>query len=663
MRPLLALLLLGCTACSAVAPTGDPSAPPASGDGVVGPVVADAPTPPRTIPLTRIPPPYDVASTAAAIARWPVLDPGVQAHAVTSFDRTGGNDDGFNGTWSQLGPNDARGEHTILDVAGPGVLRTLWFTSSVSGVSPLALGTIRFYFDGEEDARLAIDATDLFAGKTAPFLAPLVEDNALSTGGFVSWVPLPFRAHLRITTEHRAGFYQAHYETVPCDWDVRSWAAGDGDRALAKAFVASGPSPLALEDVPLDVTKDGAGVIDVLRFEPSGAPTDAELRAARIRAWFDDAAEPQVDVPLAGFFGSALGKAHVASLVWTMTDTRFESRLPMPYWTRAHIAITGLAGTLSLHVAPNTLPAEDTGFLVATFHDEPTPTAGADFVYVDRRGAGKLVATVLGVEPQGPTDKKWWEGDLRSSVDDLRTPSIHGTGHEDDHLGGWSTEWFDAPYTLPLSGLPRADILDRQGQVNAAISAYRFWPGLPFLGRIRHTTEHGDGDHGIAHYSATTFLYAKDAPRITRTDGFDVGDGDAHAYLASWGVETFASAFEGEDATAVERAVHHYSDEVSFVLAIAPDSKGVLLRRLFDQLPPEAGADATGTETPEIARVFVNGIEIEPIFEDTLVSPSRRWAERDLHVPAQALRGSSMAVRMKVVTRLSAARFEAWSLR
>ena len=78
-----------------------------------------------------------------SLSRYPILDPGVQAHYLSSHDRAGGNDDGFDGTYSALYV-DANGEQVIFDVKGPGTLYTLWFTSRVNGWSPLGTGRIRF---------------------------------------------------------------------------------------------------------------------------------------------------------------------------------------------------------------------------------------------------------------------------------------------------------------------------------------------------------------------------------------------------------------------------------------------------------------------------------------------------------------------------------------
>lgn len=74
--------------------------------------------------------------TIQAIEDYPRLRTDVQAHYLSSYDRSGGNDDGFDGTYSAHYV-DERGEHVIFDVKGPGTLYNLWFTSRVNGRSPL----------------------------------------------------------------------------------------------------------------------------------------------------------------------------------------------------------------------------------------------------------------------------------------------------------------------------------------------------------------------------------------------------------------------------------------------------------------------------------------------------------------------------------------------
>ena len=126
-----------------------------------------------------------------SIADWARLEDETQAHYVSSYDRSGGNDDGFNGTFSSLySETTARGlEYVIVDASGPGCLYTLWFTSRKSGFAPLDVGRLRFYLDEDNAPRLDVDANEFFSGGVAPFDSPLVFSPFQSSGGHVSYVP------------------------------------------------------------------------------------------------------------------------------------------------------------------------------------------------------------------------------------------------------------------------------------------------------------------------------------------------------------------------------------------------------------------------------------------------------------------------------------------
>src|SRR5690606_25041977 len=71
----------------------------------------------------------------------PVLCPGLQVLQVSSFDRTGGNNDGFDVIYSYL-YRDENGEYVLLDERRPGSVYRMWFTNLAN------IGTVKFYFDG-----------------------------------------------------------------------------------------------------------------------------------------------------------------------------------------------------------------------------------------------------------------------------------------------------------------------------------------------------------------------------------------------------------------------------------------------------------------------------------------------------------------------------------
>ena len=238
-----------------------------------------------------------LALAIANFADYPRLRSDVQAHYVSSYDRTGGNDDGFDGTYSALYVDES-GEHVIFDVKGPGTLYNLWFTSRVNGRSPLGWGRIKFYFDDEASPRIDMDVDDLFSGQDAPFVPPFVYHAFQSTGGYVSYLPFPFQKRLKITTENRVGFYNAYYHTYAPDSVVETWTAREDTSALEALWTRAGEAAApegelhagklsldrpAMPDGEPQPSKrilfehEGPAVITSLRFTPLFPLTDYEL--------------------------------------------------------------------------------------------------------------------------------------------------------------------------------------------------------------------------------------------------------------------------------------------------------------------------------------------------------------------------------------------------
>ncbi|UCC45025.1 MAG: hypothetical protein JSU65_03630, partial [Candidatus Zixiibacteriota bacterium] len=106
----------------------------------------------------------------------PSIYPNVESFYLSSYDRTGGNDDGFRGTYSQLYVDD-KGEHVIFEHEGPGCIYNLWFTGSGRN---LHWDKIRFYFDREKTPRIEHQAKEFFSGLHQPFVYPLVTHSFIS---------------------------------------------------------------------------------------------------------------------------------------------------------------------------------------------------------------------------------------------------------------------------------------------------------------------------------------------------------------------------------------------------------------------------------------------------------------------------------------------------
>jgi hypothetical protein len=570
------------------------------------------------------------------LSRYPILDPGVQAHYVSSYDRAGGNDDGFDGTYSALYV-DEKGEHVIFDVKGPGSLFTLWFTSRVNGYSPLGTGRLRFYFDDEAAPRIDMDIDEFFSGRHPPFAPPLVYNAFQSTGGYVSTLPFPFGKRLKITTEKRVGFYNAYYHTYSPDRAIASWTresvaipkAAPPGRELSSGIVSL-PAPAMPDGDPVPsrqivLERKGRGAITSLRFNPLFPLTPYQLNHILLRIYWDSEKEPSVAAPLGTFFGSGLGEASVGAVPLGMSPSGpYYCNLPMPFWEGFVIELVNENPEATPDLwwevrieEGDAYDRETSGSFHAVYRQEWPTTTGQDYVLLDAAGRGVYVGQTMTVEPLRAEIKRWWEGDLRLYLDGRRKPAFHGTGHEDEYLGGWSNEWLMNPYSLPMHGEPKTSGLKQVDfQWSAATTVYRFFEdGIPFVNGISVSTEHGPRNTANAMYSSVSYYYAQEA---------------AFQKLAEREVEgplALTSTFEGrydeaelsDSGRVVETSSTHEFD-------IPPESSHLRLRRLYDQ------------SAIQEAEVFVNGKKAG-IWYQPGTNSRHRWAETDFLLPEPLTRG------------------------
>jgi len=172
------------------------------------------------------------------LSKLPYLYPNVESYYISSYDRNGGNDDGFRGTYSQL-YIDENNERVIFEEKGPGCIYNMW------GTGPEKIpnwGILKFYFDGEKKPRLEIESNDFFSGLVKPFLFPLINHQFISSGGFSSCIPFPFSKSLKITTEKKVYFYNIYYQRYK-DMPVSSWKPDMDYTDLMNLFQQCGRDP------------------------------------------------------------------------------------------------------------------------------------------------------------------------------------------------------------------------------------------------------------------------------------------------------------------------------------------------------------------------------------------------------------------------------------
>lgn len=192
-------------------------------------------------------------------------------------------------------------------------------------------------------------------------------------------------------------------------------------------------------------------------------------RALLLRAYWDGATEPAVEVPYGDFFCNGWGRfAQVSSQVIAANPNGgFNSYWPMPFRSAARLTIENLssADVVVYYQVSYELDAEaeagsgaDEGYFHAQWRrSNPLEKAVPHVILDGVEGAGHYAGTYMawGVNSSG-----WWgEGEVKFYLDgDDEYPTICGTGTEDYFGGAWN---FDVPgqgyseFSTPYLGMPQ----------------------------------------------------------------------------------------------------------------------------------------------------------------------------------------------------------------
>jgi Protein of unknown function (DUF2961) len=171
-------------------------------------------------------------------------------------------------------------------------------------------------------------------------------------------------------------------------------------------------------------------------------------RSLILRAYWDSADEPAIEVPIGDFFGQGWCEfAQLSSMpVAVNPHGGFNSYWPMPSPRHARLTLENRAphtATVYYQISYEIdVDVAGAGYLHTQFHRSNPLAAGSVHPILDRvHGAGKYVGTYLawGVNRPG-----WWgEGEVKFYFDgDEKFPTICGTGTEDYFGGAWN---FDVP--------------------------------------------------------------------------------------------------------------------------------------------------------------------------------------------------------------------------
>lgn len=221
-----------------------------------------------------------------------------------------------------------------------------------------------------------------------------------------------------------------------------------------------------------------------------------------LRMYWDDEAEPSVEVPLGDFFCNGHGlRYNVVSLPIAVNPSGgFNCYFPMPFRKRARITIENqrwepIHGFFYQITYALTEVPDNAGYLHAQWRRSMTTRDYPEHVILDGvKGQGHYVGTFLAWTQL--SDGWWGEGEIKFYMDgDTEYPTICGTGTEDYFCGAWGFgETFNAPFTgyplwrkepgtVPKHGLYRWHIMDPirfKQSLKVTIQALGWWPNGKF---------------------------------------------------------------------------------------------------------------------------------------------------------------------------------------
>lgn len=456
----------------------------------------------------------------------PLAKEGVVCKQHSSYDRTGGNDDGFSGTYTHLRKTDA-GEFVIFDADGPGCIYRFWSAQPPEGY-------VKFFFDGESQPRLTCNFREMFQGKVPPFAPPL---TGLSSGGWYSYFPITFAKNCTIVTEKQTGFLAIAYHRFPKDTKVETFSQtlSPDRKKVYDAIQARFADPAKKEveaGLEMKVAKvpatdgefklvelTGPATIEGLHMKVKAdlAPKWEQVHTHRktvLRVYWDGDPRPAIECPLGEFFGTGFGDTQpdrqqkpaavkYAAATFGMTEGFYYFRLPMPFRKSARITIeNGTGKELALAWAADLRKGrvpQDAAYLHVQWRNHMT-RAGEYVPILETTGRGHYVGTVLSM--QSPHWLTYLEGDEEFFVDGEQWASIHGTGTEDYFNCGWYYK--DGPVSRPFHGLTAMpDWQSRTSQYRMHVPDC-----VPFTKSLKVRIEHGEAnDRQYTNYAIVAFWY------------------------------------------------------------------------------------------------------------------------------------------------------------
>ena len=460
--------------------------------------------------------------------------PAFSAAQASSYDRAsnpGPKQDPFaNGDADQFlrrEVNSGRTEDVMADLNGPGAVVRLWSANPT--------GTVRFYFDDEQEPRIESDMAKLMTGHGL-FPAPFAYEASRGTD---IYFPIPYAKHLKVTVEGSKGlYYHVGYRSYDSGTRADSFSQDDLVRHSSAiqeaAWRLSNRKPAVTPNLSshssarvkigageryLAFNSDASGTVRELSVEAPDvsekplAPWDWNDPHARHNLMRNLLLEVEVDgkvtilAPVGDFFSTAPDVNPVRTMPFTVTrDGNMECRLPMPFRKKMQIWLRNV-GPVAMSTRAgvrweNSTPPSDSLYLHAQWlSDYGSTRPMRDLAYLDVTGKGYFIGSNLHIS--NPMVAWWGEGDEKIYVDGEKFPSTFGTGTEDYYGYAWSSpERFEQPY----HSQNRCDGPGTFG--NSNVNRWQLFDPIPFSRSLKMDLEMWHWQDVKAGYTRTVFWYA-----------------------------------------------------------------------------------------------------------------------------------------------------------
>ncbi len=448
----------------------------------------------------------------------------VQIH--TSFDATGGNNDG-------KGYIRKEGEwYIIAEMKGPGAVTRIWSANPA--------GRIRIRLDGDETPFLDEKFRDLFLSRKKPFMRPFVRGTHDLEGSHWSYIPIPYRRSCEIAVSQPC-YHQIESITFSAETEVEPLTIppdSDDEKVLseaAKLFRVRPSLPFAKEDytqaVKISVSIPAGEIIDFATFTGPAVIKGIQMRWAGneedvgrgllLLCYWDEEPEPSVIAPAFDFLGGNTSTIAVGK----QNDGQRYCYFPMPFHQNACLALENahMSGSVKVEITCYIQKVDELSDPLRTFHawwtrdtetklapvtfnedfTEPLCDPNRNFVSLNANGKGHVIGLSM-IRTPSP------QSDAMIFVDSYSYPPFFpGTGND----GFFDQAWEVQSNNWPLAG----GVSDLHG-FNSVMRLFLPAP-YSFENGILIGFEHGHGNTKRCDYASTVYWYQEEPHNSLRWPG------------------------------------------------------------------------------------------------------------------------------------------------